>query len=117
MPRAKGGFKTRQRRNRLFKAAKGYRGTLKSRYRKAVEAVWRAGQHAYVDRKTKKREFRGLWIQRINAAARLHGLPYNQFMHGLQKAGIGLDRKILADIAMNKPETFGELVIIAKASL
>ncbi len=117
MARVKGGTVTRHRRNRLFKMTKGYRGTQGSRFRSAQEAVFKAGTHSYHDRKRKKREFRVLWIQRINAATRLHGLAYNQFIHGLNLAGITLDRKILADLAMNEPDTFAELVTKAKQNL
>jgi large subunit ribosomal protein L20 len=117
MPRVKGGPRARQHRKRILKLSKGYRGIQSTRYRAAIEAVIKAGRHSYADRKSKKREFRGLWIQRINAAARLHGLPYNKFIFGLQKAGVGLDRKVLAELAMAEPETFSELVNIAKAQL
>ena len=86
-------------------------------FRVAVEKVEKAGQYAYRDRRVKKRNFRALWIQRINAGARLHGLTYSQFMHGLNKAGIELDRKVLADLAAQEPEAFGSVVEQAKAAL
>ncbi len=117
MPRVKGGPRARQRRKKFLKAAKGYRGVQSSRYRAAVEAVHRAGQHAYIDRKRKKRDFRGLWIQRLNAAARLHGLSYSKFIFGLKNAGVAMDRKVLAELAVSEPETFSELVDMAKANL
>ena len=97
--------------------AKGYRGRNKNVFRVAVEKVEKALQYAYRDRRTKKRNFRALWIQRINAATRLHDMTYSRFMNGLAKAGIELDRKVLADIAVKEPETFAKLVDQAKASL
>ncbi|MBN1552771.1 50S ribosomal protein L20 [bacterium] len=117
MPRAKGGPSSRHRRRKVLRAAKGYRGIQRVRYHATLEAVMKAGRHAYADRRRKKREFRGLWIQRINAASRLHGMPYNKFIYGLQKAGVGVDRKMLADLAANDPHTFSELVSIAKTNL
>ena len=97
--------------------AKGYRGRNKNVFRVAVEKVEKALQYAYRDRRTKKRNFRALWIQRINAATRLHDMTYSRFMNGLAKAGIELDRKVLADIAVKEPETFAKLVDQVKASL
>ena len=97
--------------------AKGYRGRNKNVFRVAVEKVEKALQYAYRDRRTKKRNFRALWIQRINAATRLHDMTYSRFMNGLAKAGIELDRKVLADIAVKEPETFAKLVEQVKASL
>ena len=97
--------------------AKGYRGRNKNVFRVAVEKVEKALQYAYRDRRTKKRNFRSLWIQRINAATRLHDMTYSRFMNGLTKAGIELDRKVLADIAVKEPETFAKLVDQVKASL
>ena len=97
--------------------AKGYRGRNNNVFRVAIEKVEKALQYAYRDRRTKKRNFRSLWIQRINAAARLHDMTYSRFMNGLAKAGIELDRKVLADIAVKEPETFTKLVEQVKASL
>ena len=114
MPRVKKGVTARRRHKKILKLAKGYRGSQSRRFRSAMEAVLKAGRHAYADRKRKKRDFRSLWIQRINAAARLNGMPYNKLIHGLQSAGIGLDRKILADLAMHEPETFAALAELAK---
>lgn len=116
MPRVKKGVTARRRHKKILKLAKGYRGSQSRRFRNAMEAVLKAGRHAYKDRKMKKRQFRGLWIQRINAAARLNGMSYNRLIHGLQTAGVRLDRKILADLAMNEPETFTALTEIAKSS-
>lgn len=115
MPRAKGGFKTRRRHKKLLKLAKGYWGQRKNVFRRAKETVERALVYAYRDRKQKKRDFRRLWQIRINAAARLNGINYSKFMGGLKKAGIELDRKVLANIAINEPEVFSKLVEIAKA--
>jgi large subunit ribosomal protein L20 len=117
MPRVKNGPKSRRRHKKILNLAKGYRGVQSVRFRASMQAVMRAGQHAYADRRRKKREFRALWIQRINAASRLQGVPYSQLIHGLQKAGVGIDRKMLADLAMNEPQTFSELVDIAKAKM
>ena len=114
MPRVKRGFKARRRRKKVLKAAKGYRGGLSKQFRTASVAVARAGMYAYRDRRTRKREFRGLWIIRINAAARENGLSYSKFISGLQKAGVSLDRKILADIAVQDPVTFSQLASIAQ---
>jgi large subunit ribosomal protein L20 len=110
MPRAKGGFKTRRRRKKILERAKGYYGAKSRLYRVATEAVDKALLYAYKDRKAKKREFRSLWIIRINAAARALGLSYSQFMSGLKKANIALNRKALADIAYNDPSAFSQLV-------
>ncbi len=117
MPRAKGGFKTRQRRNRILKLAKGYRGSQSARIRPAMEAVSKAGRHAFADRRKKKGDFRALWIQRINAASRLQGLPYNKLIHGLDKAGVRIDRKVLAELAISDPAAFNRLVAVAKENL
>ncbi len=114
MPRVKKGVTARRRHKKILHLAKGYRGAQSRRYRSAIEAVNRAGRQAYVGRKLKKREYRSLWIQRINAGARLNGLPYNKLIHGLQSAGIALDRKILADLAMHEPETFSALTQLVK---
>lgn len=110
MPRAKGGFKTRRRRKKILEKAKGYYGSKSRLYRVATEAVDKALQYAYKDRKVKKREFRSLWIARINAAARALGLSYSQFMLKLKKANIALNRKVLADMAYNDPSAFSQLV-------
>ena len=110
MPRAKGGFKTRRRRKKILAQAKGYYGAKSRLYRIATEAVDKALQYAYRDRKAKKREFRSLWIIRINAAVRALGLNYSQFMSGLKKANILLDRKALADMAYHDPTAFSQLV-------
>ncbi len=110
MPRAKGGFKTRRRRKKLLEKAKGYYGAKSRLFRIATEAVDKAMQYAYRDRKAKKREFRSLWIIRINAAVRALGLSYSQFMSGLKKANITLNRKALADMAYNDPAAFSQLV-------
>ena len=117
MPRAKRGNKRLERRKKILKLAKGYRGTKSKLYRSAKESVERGLNFAYTGRKLKKRDFRSLWIVRIGAAARLNGLNYSQFMHGLKLAGIELDRKILADFAANQPETFAELSGQAKKAL
>ena len=97
--------------------AKGYRGRNKNVFRVAVEKVEKALQYAYRDRKAKKRSFRSLWIQRINAATRMHDMTYSRFMSGLNKAGIELDRKVLADIALKEPANFAKLVEAAKSAL
>ena len=114
MPRAKGGFKTRQRRNRVLKEAEGFWGKRSKAYRSAQEAVDRARRYAYRDRKARKRDFRGLWIIRINAAARLSGLSYSVLMGGLKKAGVAVDRKALADLAIHDPSTFNKLADVAR---
>lgn len=110
MPRAKGGYKTRRRRKAVLQRAKGYYGAKSRLYRIATEAVDKALRYAYRDRKAKKREFRSLWIIRINAAARALGLTYSQLMSKLKKANIQLNRKALADIAYNDPSAFNQLV-------
>jgi large subunit ribosomal protein L20 len=115
MPRAKGGAKTRQRRKKVLKKAKGYFGGRRKLYRTAKETVLRAGAFAYRDRRRKKRLARGLWIVRINAACRELGLSYSVFMNGLKKAGVMLDRKVLADLAMNDPGAFAKLAEKAKS--
>ena len=115
MPRAKGGSKTRQRRKKVLKKAKGYVGGRHRLYRTAAETVLRAGAFAYRDRRQKKRRARGLWIIRINAACRQAGLSYSTFMHGLRKAGIMLDRKVLAELAVADPTGFAKLVETARA--
>ena len=114
MPRAKRGFKARRRRNKVLKLAKGFRGARSKLFRSATEAVDRALNYAFRDRKVRKRDFRALWIARINAAARENGLSYSRLIFGIKQAGIGLDRKILADLAVRNPEAFTKLVAVAK---
>jgi large subunit ribosomal protein L20 len=114
MPRVKRGPKARKRRKKILKAAKGYRGGLSKQFRTAETAVRRAGMYAYRDRRTRKRDFRRLWIVRINAAAREHGLSYSRLIAGLQNAGILLDRKVIADMAVNDPAGFSRLVGLAQ---
>jgi large subunit ribosomal protein L20 len=117
MARVKRGVTARARHKKTLKAAKGYYGRRKNIYRAAVQAVEKAGQYAYRDRRRKKRNFRSLWIQRINAATRELGLTYGRFINGLGKAGIEVDRKILADLAVREPQAFATLVERAKAAL
>ena len=116
MPRVKRGFKARRRHNRILKLAKGYRGAHGRLYRSAVEAVERALCYAYRDRKQRKRAFRRLWIVRINAAVRAHGMNYSRFINGLSRAGVELDRRVLAELAINEPEAFGKVVEVARAA-
>ena len=115
MPRAKGGSKTRQRRKKILKKAKGYVGGRRKLYRPAAETVLRAGAFAYRDRRQKKRRARALWIVRINAACRQAGLSYSVFMAGLKRAGVLLDRKILAELAVSDPPAFAKLAETVKA--
>ena len=117
MARATNGPASRKRRKKVLKYAKGYFGSKSKLFRYAKEAVQHAWQYAYRDRRVKKREFRKLWITRINAAARLNGMSYNQLMHGLTKAGVELDRKVLADIAVNDAQAFAKIAETAKAAL
>jgi large subunit ribosomal protein L20 len=117
MPRAKRGNKRTERRKKILKLAKGYRGTKSKLYRSAKESVERGLNFAYTGRKLKKRDFRSLWIVRIGAAARLNGMNYSQFMHGLKVAGIELDRKVLADIAVHDAAAFTALTSQAKTAL
>ena len=117
MPRVKRGVTARARHKKVMKAAKGYYGARSRVYRVAVQAVTKAGQYAYRDRRQKKRQFRQLWIARINAAARQNGLSYSRLIDGLKKASIEIDRKILADIAVHDKVTFTALVEKAKAAL
>ena len=117
MARVKRGTKRRARRKKLLKHAKGFFLTKGKLYRSAKEAVNRSLRYTYRDRRTRKREFRKLWIVRINAGARENGLSYNQFMHGLKLAEIELDRKVLADLAVSDPEAFGAVAEQAKAAL
>jgi len=117
MPRVKRGVTARAAHKKVIARAKGFRGRRNNVFRIANEAVMRAGQYAYRDRRRKKRDFRSLWITRINAAVREHGLSYSAFMNGLKKAAIAVDRKVLADIAVLDKPAFGKFVEKAKASL
>ena len=117
MSRVTRGVTSHARHRKVLKQAKGYYGRRKNTIRVAKQAVEKAGQYAYRDRKVRKRTFRALWIQRINAAARLHGLTYGRFIDGLNKACIELDRKVLADIAVNDPAAFSVIAAQAKAAL
>ncbi len=117
MPRVKRGVVSRRRHNKVLKLAKGYRGAKSKLFRTANEAVNKALAYAFRDRKARKRDFRKLWIIRINAASRLHGLSYSVMMNGLTKAGVELNRKILADLAVNDPNAFSELAKVAKNAL
>lgn len=117
MSRAKRGFKARRRRKKILALARGFRGARNSRFRTAIHVVRRALVFAYRDRRVKKREFRKLWIVRINAAARSEGLRYSEFINGLKRKGITLDRSVLADLALNEPAAFSKLVQEAKAAL
>ncbi|MEL6363262.1 MAG: 50S ribosomal protein L20 [Pseudomonadota bacterium] len=117
MSRVKGGVPAHNRHRKVIKAAKGYYGRRKNTFRTANQAVEKAGQYAYRDRKARKRTFRSLWIQRINAAARANGLTYGRFIEGLTKAGVDVDRKVLADIAVKEPAAFSAFVEKAKAAL
>ena len=110
MARTKGGVLSRRRRNRVLKQAKGFFGSKHCLYKVANQQVMKSLMYAYRDRKNKKRTFRGLWIQRINAAARLEGMSYSQLMGALHKSGIAMNRKVLADLAMNHPEAFKAIV-------
>lgn len=117
MVRVKRGVTTRRRHKAILKRAKGYEGPRSKRFKSANEAVIKAGQHAYTDRRNRKRQMRRLWIQRINAASREHGLPYNQLINGLSKSGVEVNRKMLADLAVRDPAAFAEFVSVAKAAL
>ena len=117
MPRVKRGVTARARHKKVLALAKGFRGRRKNVFRVAKQAVMKAAQYAYRDRRNRKRDFRRLWITRINAAARECGITYSQFMNGMNKAGIALDRKVLADIAVHDKAAFASLVERAKASL
>ena len=114
MPRVKRGFKARQRRNKVLKLAKGYRGARSKLFRSATEAVDRALNYAFRDRRVKKRDFRALWITRMNAAARVNGLSYSKLIHGLKTANVEIDRKVLADLAVSDPRGFSEIAALAK---
>lgn len=117
MSRAKRGFKARRRRKKILKLAKGYRGSRSTQFRTAIHVVRKGLTYAYRDRRVKKREFRSLWIVRINAACRESGLRYSEFINGLKKANIDLDRSVLADIALNDAAGFANLVNQARAAL
>ena len=117
MPRVKGGPRARRRHKKVLKLTKGQRGTKHALYRRANEAMLKSLWYAYRDRRNRKRDFRRLWITRINAAARLNGLSYSRFMHGLGKAGVEIDRKILAELAVNDADAFAELTEMAKGAL
>ncbi|HBB61557.1 MAG: 50S ribosomal protein L20 [Lachnospiraceae bacterium] len=117
MARIKGGLNAKKKHNRVLKLAKGYRGARSKQYRIAKQSVMRAMASSYVGRKQRKRQFRQLWIARINAAARMNGLSYSKFMYGLKKSGIDLNRKVLADMAVADKEAFAKLAETAKAAL
>ena len=117
MARIKGALMTRKRRNKVLKAAKGYWGSMSKHFKMAKQAVMKSGNYAYIGRKQKKREFSQLWIARISAQAKVNGMNYSQLMHGLKKAGINLNRKMLAEIAVADKEAFAAIVAQAKAAL
>jgi len=117
LARVKRGVTTHARHKKVLELAKGYRGRGSTAYRVAIEKVEKALRYAYRDRRNRKRDFRALWIQRINAGARQHGLTYSQFMHGIKLAGIDLDRKVLSDIAIREPEAFQAIAATAQAAL
>lgn len=117
MPRVKGGTVTRARRKRVLKLAKGYYGSKHKLFKTAKQQVMKSGQYAYRDRRQRKREFRKLWIARINAAARLNDISYSKLMHGLKVAGIDINRKMLSDLAINDEQAFAKLVEQAKAAI
>jgi large subunit ribosomal protein L20 len=117
MARVKRGVTAHARHKKVLKLSKGFRGRSSKCYRMAIQRLEKAWQYAYRDRRTKKRDFRGLWIQRINAAARAQGLPYSRFINGLLKAGITIDRKVMADLAVKQPEAFKSLVEQAQKAL
>ena len=117
MARIKGAITTRKRRNKILKAAKGYWGAKSKHFKMAKQAVLKSGNYAFAGRKMKKRDFRRLWIARISAQAKVNGMNYSTFMHGLKMAGIDLNRKMLAEIAVSDKEAFAELVNKAKAAL
>jgi large subunit ribosomal protein L20 len=117
LARVKRGVTTHARHKKVLELAKGYRGRGSTAYRVAIEKVEKALRYAYRDRRNRKRDFRALWIQRINAGARQHGLTYSQFMHGIKLAGLDLDRKVLSDIAIREPEAFQAIAVTAQAAL
>ena len=114
MARVKGAMMTRKRRNKVLKLAKGYWGSKSKHFRVANQAVMKSGVYAYTGRKLKKRDFRQLWITRISAAVKLHGMNYSTFMHGLKTAGVEINRKMLAELAVNNEAAFAQLVEMAK---
>lgn len=116
MTRAKSGLVSKNRHKKIIKMAKGYRGRANNCFRVAIEKVEKALQYAYRDRRNRKRDFRGLWVQRINAAVREHGMVYSTFMGGMKKAEIEIDRKMLAELAVNNPEGFAQIVEQVKKS-
>jgi large subunit ribosomal protein L20 len=115
--RVKRGVTTHARHKKVLALAKGYRGRGSTAYRVAIEKVEKALRYAYRDRRNRKRDFRALWIQRINAGAREHGLTYSEFIHGVKLAGLDLDRKVLSDIAIREPDAFGAIVLAARSAL
>jgi len=117
LPRVKTGVTAHARHKKILKLAKGYRGARSKQFKKANETIMKAGQYAYRDRKVKKREFRRLWIARINAAARINGISYSRLICGLTKAGVSIDRKMMADLAVNDAAAFTQLVEIAKKNI
>ena len=117
MVRVKGGLNAKKKHNRVLKLAKGYRGARSKQYRVAKQSVMRALTSSYAGRKERKRQFRQLWIARINAAARINGLSYSKFMYGLKQAGVEMNRKILSDMAINDAEGFAKLAELAKSKL
>ena len=117
MARVKGGLNAKKKHNRVLKLAKGYRGARSKQYRVAKQSVMRALTSSYAGRKERKRQFRQLWIARINAAARINGLSYSEFMYGLKQAGVEMNRKILSDMAINDAEGFAKLAELAKSKL
>jgi large subunit ribosomal protein L20 len=117
MARVKGAMMTRKRRNKVLKAAKGYWGSKSKHFKMAKQAVMKSGNYAYIGRKQKKRDFRALWITRISAQAKVNGMNYSTLMHGLKKAGVDLNRKMLAEIAVSDKEAFAALCETAKAAL
>ncbi len=117
MARVKGAMMTRKRRNKVLKAAKGYWGSKSKHFKMAKQAVMKSGNYAYIGRKQKKRDFRALWITRISAQAKVNGMNYSTLMHGLKLAGVDLNRKMLAEIAVSDKEAFAALVETAKAAL
>jgi large subunit ribosomal protein L20 len=117
MARVKRGVAAHARHKKVLKLAKGYRGRAKVAFRVGIEKVEKGLQYAYRDRRNKKRDFRGLWIQRINAGVREHGLTYSQFIHGIKLAGIEIDRKVLSDLAIREPEAFAAIIGQAQAAL
>lgn len=117
MPRVKTGVTAHRRHKKILKLAKGYRGARSKQFKKANESIMKAGQYAHRDRRVKKREFRRLWIARINAAARMNGISYSKFMCGLTKAGVAIDRKMMAELAVSDMPAFEKLVEIAKKNI